>query len=213
MLALFRFFVLIVFGHGKGRRSGALASAMALSACLSASLPAFADDPFGTAAFDPNLYRPDALRRSSQVFGSWTVNCQEVVPLKHKFCNLISPLFLGDHKKVGYVLMSTDQSGRPSMLIRIVPPLAVDRPVVISTSVALPHDVHPKGKTRGSSGQAPKFYRYLKRLSVELCGQDLCTVFTKIDSEVIFALNLGKDVGIGFIGGEGDVRGVRRLYL
>ncbi len=33
-------------------------------------------------------------------------------------------------------------------------------------------------------------------------------MFATIDSEVIFALNLGKDVDVGFIGGDGDIRDV-----
>ncbi|QLP96432.1 MAG: hypothetical protein HZY79_02080 [Rhodoblastus sp.] len=91
-------------------------------------------DQFPLAApFDVSMYRDDAVRLVETVHGEWRVKCKEIIPLRRRFCNIMAPLRNTDGRVEGSFLISTDRSGKPGVLMRILTPLVVGRPTVVAT--------------------------------------------------------------------------------
>ena len=178
---------------GAGRRSALSTAPIATQSSVLATIvtaiattagAALAGDLFSSPAFDPELYRPETLRQTNAVFDSWTVRCQELVPLRRRICNLISPIVVDPGgRPVGSVLMSTDDKGKPSMLIQIPPPVAVENPIVLSATISLGSD--QKSMAQMKQKNTPSAYKYTRTLPVEIC-RPVCTLLAKLDSNSLY---------------------------
>lgn len=133
------------------------------------------------APLDLSLYREEAIRRLESRHGDWFVRCQEIIPLRRRFCNIAAPLRDGDGRSRGVFLVTTDHAGKPGILLKVETPLVVAQPLAISA------------RFDAVSRKRKASVRYERKLSPVICART-CDFVMPLESELAFALNTGAEV-------------------
>lgn len=164
------------------RLAAAPRAGLALALALLSAGAACAQDSLA-APLDLPLFREDAVRLVETRHGDWLVKCQEIVPLRRRFCNIAAPLRDGGGRARGVFLVTTDHAGKPGILLKIESPLVVAQPVIISA----------RFDAVARKRKAPVHYE--RKASPVLCAATCDFVFP-LDSELAFALNAGVEIKV-----------------
>lgn len=156
-----------------------LAAGLALA--LAVAAPRAGAQEALAAPLDLSLYREEAIRRVESRHGDWFVRCQEIIPLRRRFCNIAAPLRDGGGRSRGVFLVTTDHAGKPGILLKIESPLVVSQPLAISARF------EAVARKRKAS------VRYERKLSPVICGRT-CDFVMPLESELAFALNSGVEI-------------------
>lgn len=163
----------------KGRwKTGAAAFAVLMVSGVQVS----ADDPFASPAIDPSLFKEGVIESYRATFEDWEINCQQVVRLLSRVCNMSSDVVDEEDHAKGRMLLATDDAGRPSIMLSVAAPLRLDRPVLMKTSFEVPR-----------AGKKPKSTTYQRKLIPLLCELSCRFVFAA-ENDLLVSLNTGSNV-------------------
>jgi len=144
---------------------------------------AAAQSAIATPAIDSSLFKDGAVEQKEATYGAWHLKCQQIVKMKRRVCNLLSSVLDKDGKQVGSVLLATDDTGNPAMMIAFGWPVRLDKPLLISAGTAT---TSSKKKSKGS---------YEKAVGAAQCDGSCKFVFPA-DSELIVTLNRGETISL-----------------
>lgn len=128
--------------------------------------------PFSSAPVDRRLYREDAVRRISLRAGGWQADCDEIIPLKRRYCSLSTAMVDQRGGIAARLAVSTGDDGRPAMLLRLPHGLILSRPAQLSSTPA-----------RGKVSQ--------RRLKPVSCDAQGCTLIWRPQNGELAALRSG----------------------
>ncbi|MDX7950024.1 invasion associated locus B family protein [Lichenihabitans sp. Uapishka_5] len=144
------------------------------------SAPAWAEPALASAPVEIGLFRDGEVQRSTETHGGWTVVCDLVPRLKHRFCSLrAAPVAIGSAKVA--LTVSTGDDGRPAALLRL------------PFGLSLPYGVWITAMNAAGRGKA-------RRIPVALCSADACEAVWSLDSDEIAALHRGKGLQVSVQG-------------
>ena len=147
------------------------------------AVPVSAEDGLSSPAIDPSVFRDGAVQSFEKTFGYWTAKCQEIVPLKRQFCNLLSGIYDVGQKQRGTILLATDDSGRPTLLLSVEVPLNVSIPLQI------------KARHSVEQGNGKKKSEYGEKVPAMVCDTT-CKYMIPAASDLILAFNDAGDADI-----------------
>lgn len=138
-----------------------------------------AQDSIATPAIDESLFKDGAVEQKEATYDAWHLKCQQIVKMQRRFCNLLSTVVDREGKEIGSVLLATDDTGNPAMMIAFGWPLRLDKPLLIS-----PASPPVTSKKKGN---------YEKAVRATQCDGS-CKFLFPADSQLIVALNAGEDI-------------------
>jgi len=164
--------------------------AICLPALIGQGLPVAAQKEFApVAAFassplDARLYRPDAIRHFQHHAGAWKLACEEIIPLKRRFCSLSTIVSLRQGPQLAALTLSTGQNGRPAALLRMPHGTILARGAQLRA-----------GQGKGGKASKPGAQR---RLRPAACDQGGCTFIFEPARAELLALREGHALHIIF---------------
>jgi invasion protein IalB len=139
-----------------------------------------------SAPIDVSIFRDGEIKRSVEDYGGWTLSCDEVVRLRHRYCSLSAPLRVLGGAPVGTVVVSTGDDGRPAALLRLPNGLALASGVVVTF-------VSPDGGAgRHNPVNGPLTHAFVS------CDAAGCSVLWTLAAREVVALNQGAALQIRF---------------
>lgn len=151
-------------------------AALLVAAVLPAGEAARAGDVLATAPIDPLMFRDGEVRRTADVYAAWTLVCDAIPRLGHRFCSLeATPSPLGATSVA--LTVSTGDDGRPAALLRL--PLGLSLPFGVRI------------KPLGPGGGEPE-----RRIAVALCSAASCEAVWSLSPGDIASLRAGSGLRI-----------------
>lgn len=148
--------------------------------------------PFASAPVDRRLYRDDAVRRISLRAGGWQADCDEIIPLKRRYCSLSTLLVERPGGIAARLAVSTGDDGRPALMLHLPHGLILSRPAQLSSLTV--EDKSPKNKSSRSHGS--KINTLQRQLKPVSCDRQGCTIIWRPQSGEINTLRSGGSLEI-----------------
>lgn len=151
-------------------------AAILTGALLFAGQDARAGDVLASAPIDASMFRDGEVRRTADSYAAWTLVCDVIPRLGHRFCSLsAAPSRLGSASVA--LTVSTGDDGRPAALLRL--PLGLSLPFGVRI------------KPLGPGGGEPE-----RQVSVALCSATSCEAVWSLSQGDIAALRSGSGLRI-----------------
>lgn len=144
---------------------------------------ASAQSPIATPALDESLFKEGAVQAKQFSSGRWHANCQEIVKVKKRICNLLAEMPGNGTVPNGSILIATTDNGVPAMMLAIPPEVSLQRSISLKASNI--------GKV---DGQVVKI-EYSTVASVTQCDSS-CKYMFPLDPRLIYVLNAGEDAAV-----------------
>lgn len=139
-----------------------------------------AGDVLASAPIEPAMFRDGEVRRSAEVYGQWTLVCDAIPRLGHRFCSLnAAPTPIGTGTIA--LTVSTGDDGRPAALLRT------------PFGLSLPFGVRVKAHADGPG--EPE-----RRIPMALCSATACEAIWSLSPGDIAALRSGRGLRIAVQG-------------
>lgn len=156
-------------------------AAVLLAAVGPAGQTATAADVLASAPIDPTMFRDGEVRRSADPYGAWTLVCDAIPRLGHRFCSLSgAPTPVGaapDGAATLALTVSTGDDGRPAALLHL--PLGLSLPFGVRIKPLAP-----------SGGESER------RVAIALCSATGCEAVWSLSPGDLAALRAGPGLRI-----------------
>lgn len=141
------------------------------------------EKPLASPAIDQSLFREGAIEERKEEFQYWHINCQEIVKIKRRVCNITSKIFNDDGKAVGSVLAATDDKGTPTLLIA-VNGNTKDSPITVETNY--------KSVRTGKKASIANFKKKFRPVRCD----PVCKFMFPFDNKLVYSLNEGNEIKV-----------------
>jgi invasion protein IalB len=102
-----------------GMRSTLYPATLISALSLSVSLTSYGQDLLATPAIDSTIFREGAIISREFRFGSWRANCQEIIKIKRRVCNMLSDIIDESNQSSGSALIATTDTGVPAIVFAL----------------------------------------------------------------------------------------------
>ncbi len=176
---------IVPFAHAAfvGVRRAAVSTCFSILVAAGSGGPVCADVLLASPAIDESLFKDGIVEQRETQHGFWHLKCQQIVKMRRRYCNLLSSVVDKDGKSHGAILIATDDTGQPTIMLALTQPVRLDKPLLVSSTFEVP------------SKKNPVRVEYKKAVSATLCDIS-CKFLFAADSQLIFSLNAGKDVSV-----------------
>jgi hypothetical protein len=142
-----------------------------------------AETPIATPAIDESLFKDGAVQAKQYNSGHWYANCQEIMKIKKRICNLLGELTSDGTVANGSALIATTDNGMAAVMISIPAEVSRERPISIKASSVGPVD-----------GKVVKV-EYSNNVSLTECTST-CKYMFPLDQRLVFILNAGEAAAV-----------------
>lgn len=149
---------------------------------------ALGEDLLSSPAIDTSIYKEGSIRTTQIEFGSWTALCQEIVQLRRRMCNLSSRVRDQNGHDVGNVLFATDDTGKPTIMVSLKPPIAVSEPIEVVANFKI---IENKNNAHTKTKLVELAYR---RAILPILCDVACKYMFPAEPKLIFSLNEGGEI-------------------
>jgi invasion protein IalB len=163
-------------------------------------------------AIDPNVFREGEVRRRNQLFGAWSLDCDEIPGLGQRLCSLRTLAVDAQGAGAARMTISTDERGRPAAVFDLPHGVDLNRPIEISptgglilsgpSTALLPttRRLADQATNRGAGRQAAQVRTDIlkAKLRMDVCDTAGCHVIWSLSPADIAALRAGANIQITY---------------